>query len=264
MTSPQQMTKESYRSGSVVDFYLTYQRVQPPEQTILNLITPHLAKMRVLDIGIGGGRTTLWLAKKAQSYIGVDYSPEMVEEAARRLEAEDHAGLDLRVMDARDMQGLADASFDLVLFSFNGVDSMPLEDRHRVLAEMTRVLAPDGWLCFSSHNLQSAPALTQVKFHRDPRVLWRRWLRSRKIKNLNREVLSRASTLDAAFISDGAHDFKVASCYIRPAHQIQLLEQLGLKQVQTYSLSTGKELTTSEIPACRDPWLYYLCRKPAA
>ena len=46
--------------------------------------------------------------------------------------------------DATNMVSLGDASFDFVLFSFNGIDTMPHAQRLQVLAEVRRVLRDDG------------------------------------------------------------------------------------------------------------------------
>ena len=101
----------------------------------------------VLDIGVGGGRTTRFLAGAARSYVGIDIAGSMLELARERC-----PGTDLRLGDVRDLHEYADESFDLVVFSFNGLDSLDHRDRARALAEMARVLAPDGRLLFSSLN----------------------------------------------------------------------------------------------------------------
>jgi len=59
----------------------------------------------VLDIGVGGGRTTGLLADDARSYVGIDISPEMLALAQDRF-----PGHDLRVGNAVDLHGLPDAA----------------------------------------------------------------------------------------------------------------------------------------------------------
>ncbi len=102
----------------------------------------------VLDIGVGGGRTTGLLSPKARSYVGLDVSPEMVAMAQDRFE-----GIDLRVGDARDLSGLPEGRFDLVVFSYNGLDALDHADRGLTLAAMARAVAPEGRVVFSSLNL---------------------------------------------------------------------------------------------------------------
>ncbi len=102
----------------------------------------------VLDIGVGGGRTTGLLSDRAGSYVGIDSSPEMLDLARDRFPDQD-----LREGNAVDLRGLTDAAYDLVLFSFNGLDALDHGDRRAALAAMARVTRPEGRVLFSSLNL---------------------------------------------------------------------------------------------------------------
>jgi SAM-dependent methyltransferase len=102
----------------------------------------------VLDIGVGGGRTTGLLAPSARSYVGVDLSGEMLDLARRR-----YPDADLRPGDAADLAGLPDTAYDLVVFSFNGLDALDHEGRGAALRAMARVTRPGGRVLFSSLNL---------------------------------------------------------------------------------------------------------------
>ena len=103
---------------------------------------------RVLDIAVGGGRTTGLLSRPATSYLGVDIAEGMVERARER-----YPGVALRVGDARDLAGLGSASFDLVVFSFNGIDSLEHDDRRLAVRAMRRVVAPTGRVVFSTFSI---------------------------------------------------------------------------------------------------------------
>ena len=111
-------------------------------------VTAEWAAGDVLDLGVGGGRTTGLLADGARSYVGIDISPEMLDLARARFP--DH---DLSVGDAVDLRGLADAAYDLVVFSYNGIDALDHRDRGAALAEMARVTKQGGRVLFSSLNL---------------------------------------------------------------------------------------------------------------
>ena len=101
----------------------------------------------VLDLGVGGGRTTALLRLVSSAYVGIDYTPELVELCRRR-----HPDADIRLGDARDLSDIPDGSQGLVFFSNNGIDAVDHDGRERVLAEAHRVLGADGVLCYSTLN----------------------------------------------------------------------------------------------------------------
>ncbi|MDB5523260.1 MAG: ubiquinone/menaquinone biosynthesis protein [Rhizobium sp.] len=117
---------------------------------------------RFLDIGVGGGRTAALLAGNAGSYLGIDYTPEMVE-----LARANHPDLAFELMDARNLHQIDDRSQDLVVFSYNGIDSVDPQGRLDVLREVNRVLAPGGAFVFSTFHrdwegFQHAPSRASV------------------------------------------------------------------------------------------------------
>lgn len=117
---------------------------------------------RVLDIGVGGGRTTGLLRLLTDDYVGVDYSPRMVAACRARF-----PGVDIRLGDARDLHEFPDASVDLVVMTFNALDAVGHEDRARVLAELARVVNNDGAVCVNTLNkLGPSYGETAFEWHR--------------------------------------------------------------------------------------------------
>lgn len=102
---------------------------------------------RVLDLGVGAGRTTSWLQARAGAYLGVDAAPAMVA-AARRA----HPDASLVLGDAAALDFVADASCDVAVFSYNGLDYLSDRDRARALDHVARILRAGGTFLFSSHN----------------------------------------------------------------------------------------------------------------
>jgi SAM-dependent methyltransferase len=115
------------------------------EACVFELALTRFRSGRFLDIGVGGGRTAALLAKHASAYLGIDYTPEMV-----RIARANHSHLRFELMDARNLSGIADRSQDLVIFSYNGIDSVDPEGRLAVLSEVHRVLVPGGAFVFST------------------------------------------------------------------------------------------------------------------
>jgi SAM-dependent methyltransferase len=102
----------------------------------------------LLDIGIGGGRTTEFLLPFTSDYVGIDYLAEFVTAARRRFPE-----VRFEQMDAREMSRFSSESFGAVVFSLNGIDGISHADRLRAIAEIRRVLRPGGWFAYSTHNL---------------------------------------------------------------------------------------------------------------
>ncbi len=101
---------------------------------------------RVLDIGGGPGRYTLWLAERGHRVVLADLSPVLVAAARERIRRSPVAGMVEAIVetDARDLSRWNDASFDAVL-SFGPFYHLPDEpDRDRACTEMARVLRPGG------------------------------------------------------------------------------------------------------------------------
>jgi SAM-dependent methyltransferase len=137
--------REQFDAADVVDDYVAMVGLTPCEQAFFARHVP--AGSRVLDLGVGTGRTTPWLTERGASYVGIDYAPAMVD-AARRA----HPAADLRVGDASDLSDFDDGSFDVVVFSYNGIDYLADDARERCLDEVRRVLVPGGTYVFSTHN----------------------------------------------------------------------------------------------------------------
>lgn len=139
----------TYNAPAIVEHYAALDYLTACEQLLFETyLKPGMA---VLDLGVGGGRTTPYLSSIAAHYVGVDYAEEMI---ARCRDKFPH--LEFEVSDAADLSKLASASFDSVVMAFNAMDYViPDESRFRALREIARVLKPRGMLIFSSHNPRS-------------------------------------------------------------------------------------------------------------
>jgi SAM-dependent methyltransferase len=219
----------------------------------------------VLDIGVGGGRTTGLLADRARSYVGIDLSPEMLDLARERFPDED-----LRVGNAVDLHGLSAASYDLVVFSFNGLDALDHPDRGAALAAMARVTRPDGRIVFSSLNLDG------VSFDErpwrvaggllSPRVRYHVAYAARHPGSVVRSMQNYRHTRRAAEDGHGwgrrplrAHEFRFVVHFATMEETVAEAGAAGLEVVAAYA-DDGRQLSPGSSHTDAD-YVHFVCRR---
>ncbi|PWU19185.1 MAG: class I SAM-dependent methyltransferase [Verrucomicrobia bacterium] len=236
--------------------YATQSHLQPPEETILRLMLPLLPAARMLDLGVGGGRTTLHFAKWVREYVGTDYDPDLVAACRSRFSGYP-LPLKFEVCDARQMPLFQDQSFDFILFSYNGLDYGTHEERVEILKEVRRIGKPGGFFCFSSHNLNACadyfdwgrllspnPALAlQTARRLARRFLYNRHLNAKTFRNSDYILF----------------DLGRRTYFIRPRAQVAELEK-DFFNVRAFGLVSGRELAAEELERTADAWIYYLCQ----
>src|SRR5262245_48668699 len=67
-----------FNSKEAVLAYTAQDHLFPPEECIFLKYASFLAESRVLDIGVGGARTTRHLLSRCRSYRAIDYAPGMI------------------------------------------------------------------------------------------------------------------------------------------------------------------------------------------
>jgi len=135
-----------YDTPAVAEHYAGLSYLTPCEQLLFDAsLKPGSV---ILDLGVGGGRTTPYLSGIAAHYVGLDYAREMIEACRNKF-----PDLKFELGDAADLSRFPSSTFDAVVMAFNGMDYViPDARRFRALEEIGRVLKPDGILIFSSHN----------------------------------------------------------------------------------------------------------------
>ena len=97
--------------------------------------------MRVLDLGCGDGTTAIPEAQRGAEVLGVDIAANLVEAGVRRAAALGLSNIRFQEGDARNLEGLADGAFDLVVSIFGAMFApQPLD----VAKEMARVTRSGG------------------------------------------------------------------------------------------------------------------------
>ncbi len=138
----------AYNAPAVAEYYARLDYLTPCERLLFQQYL--YSGMAILDLGVGGGRTTPYLSSIADRYVGVDYAPEMITTCRKKFPQ-----LEFEVANAADLSMFKSASFDAAVMAFNGIDYLPDETRLSALQEIRRLLKPDGILIFSSHNPRS-------------------------------------------------------------------------------------------------------------
>lgn len=146
-TTLDKTTLDAWSRLEVASYYSSLAYLTPCERLLFDAYLRQ--GMTILDLGVGGGRTTPHLSSIAGRYVGADFSAEMIAACQKKF-----AHLEFRTLDAADLSVFADATFDAVVLAFNTIDNLaPDESRHRAWHEIHRVLKPQGTLIFSSHNM---------------------------------------------------------------------------------------------------------------
>jgi SAM-dependent methyltransferase len=250
--------KTIYESGELAARYSAEEKLQPPELSILNSLRTELAQARMLDLGVGGGRTTLHFAPLVRSYVGIDYSEAMVAACRRRFE-EAPDRLTFQVADVRSLAAFGAASFDFVLFSYNGLDYVSHEGRREALAEIRRVLRSGGHFALSTHNLNNLRKRLRPEFNLKPRAMASRLLWISRFCWHNRGLNDGKDGYCEVY--DGALGYRLRTHYTSPERAVEELMRAGFHDVETFSLATGEAIGQEKnLRANTEDWLYYLCR----
>ena len=144
-----QTNLKTYGAPEVAAHYAALNYLTACERMLFQAYVP--AGCDILDLGVGGGRTTPYLANRASRYVGVDYAGAMVKACRAKF-----PHLEFVVADAANLTAFPNASFDVVVFAFNGIDYvLPDEARRRCFEHVHRILKHGGVFIFSSHNPQA-------------------------------------------------------------------------------------------------------------
>lgn len=240
------VNRRAYDSLAAAQAYSRGDELSLPERTVLARLSPQLQGGKLLDLGVGAGRTTPALLRISRNYTGLDYSPRLAELAKRRTGVRT-----IYCGDACDMRDLfEDERFDFALFSFNGIDYMPHDSRIAALAEIHRVLRPGGWFFFSSHNRAAinkrARAIGLKAQLKKVAFLPRHW----RLRRLESE------TAEYAVLNDSGLRYSLLTYYIEVSAQIAQLTAVDFDFVAAYD--------TSGLPVAEDlesPFIHYLATK---
>lgn len=253
-SSADSVNQKTYAKAKVLDYYDGLEELFPAEKVLFEKLSPKIENSKILDIGVGGGRTTKYLLPLSSDYTGVDYVPQFVERVKRKYE-----GGNFLCADARSLKEFAYEAFDFVLFSYNGIDTVSHEDRLKILKEIYRVLKKGGMFVFSSHN-------RDYQHFKKPYWLIEPQFNAAFVKNLFSYVFFLPRHLrmkrheisgdEYAIVNDSDHRFSLLLYYISIARQNEQLEKIGFSDIEAYN-SQGEQVITD----IESFWIYYLANK---
>jgi SAM-dependent methyltransferase len=258
MKSPGQQNTASWAAGKFLNAYSNRQ-LRPVE--VVLLVRHHGALTgRVLELGCGAGRIAGYLTQLAEQCYGIDISPAMIAESRRRYRAGEFFEGELS-----DLSRFDGGSLDAVWAGCNVLDIFDDQQRRATLAEIHRVLRPDGLLLMSSHNrdyLPNVPGPARIRTSdplraaldaaRAPRNL----VRHTRLKRFERREP------DYEIVSDGAHGYSFVHYFITPEAQFRQLRELGFEPLECLDLD-GRTVPEGET-APTTVELHYVARCAAS
>ena len=240
---------ECWETSQAVEEYARDLYLHNGERLVFNACFPEgLKGKRVLDLACGGGRSTIFLHEQGGAMVGTDISKSLIRAARDRFPS-----LHFHVGDAAYLE-FVDESFDVVVFSANGLDCLyPIEQRHRAIQEVYRVLRQGGPFLLSHHNLGA------LLFG------WYKNMRPRKLQFrlghiLNGNVLKRECYLRTEDVGG------IEMYFAWPNHVIEDMAGRGFELVGIYPNCPllgllQRNLRTQWLTKLADPWPYYEFRK---
>ncbi|MBC8550666.1 MAG: class I SAM-dependent methyltransferase [Nitrospira sp.] len=257
---------ETYSNTDIVSKYYSGDSLNCAEEAALYDIRDKVRGKKILDIGVGTGRTLPCLSMISDDYVAIDYSQAMVDECKRR-----YPVANIICGDARNLSMYGDSQFDLCMFSANGIDLVSHDDRLLILAEIYRVLNKGGYFIFSTHNrechafngyvsvLSPLYALNPCRpMTLNPFELGKRLtdLYKGTVNHLRNSKFS-VHTDEYSIINDKEQLYSCMMYYIPMEMQIEQLRNIGFNgTVRAYG-RYGQVIKDSPT----DTWIYYLVQK---
>lgn len=148
--------KSCYNSEASQATYVNKTWLMPIEEYIFSFVLSLNTTIRILDLGCWWWRTTVALYEKwFHNIVGIDFAENLIAGAKNKYPEHTHL---FDVGDATHLEKHTTEQYDIVFFSFNGIDYIPTRDlRIQAYKEIHRVLRSWWLFIFSSHNRYCLP-----------------------------------------------------------------------------------------------------------
>jgi len=242
-----------YNQKDIVDYWSRQCDLQEPERVIINELYPNLDKMDILDIGVGSGRTTFYLAPFAKSYLGIDIAKNMIKSCEKRFSTYPNK-ISFKNYKLQELDEI-DKKFDLILFSYNGIDHVEYDIRNKGIKDIYEKLNDGGYFVFSTHNIINIPKFYKYRKSKLIKPFIKELLRLYKINRYNIE--NNIKNKKYLFFNDGVHNFSFKLIYIDIKYQFEELLKIGFKNIIAYDLN-GNIINDYKSDSY---WVYFKCEK---
>jgi SAM-dependent methyltransferase len=237
--------------------YYAREPLFPPEIQIFIKHKSEFTDKTVLDIGVGTGRTSKYLAPFCKRYVGIELNKDMLD-----LFSENLPQIELVQCDMREFYKLNKDKFDFVLGPYSAFDALNHVDRVKMFHNLHAMMQPNGMFAFATHNLNwkgvgSTPQLERAK---DPVRLFKNMLAHLKcVKNHNRMKPMQEHHETYAILNDISHEWLALLYYISREEQTKQLYEAGFELLEVYDrdgvlLEKGADDSHCAV-------LYYVCRR---
>jgi len=252
--------KQIYESKKVVRNYIKgFNKLMPAEKILYDSLVHKLSRNAMLDLGVGAGRTTRFFAPRFNKYIGVDISYGMIEACKKIFRNLTNA--EFIIANAASLPPLSVNKFDFIMFSFNGIDYLTLDERILFCADSYNLLENDGIFAFSTHNANAIKRLYRYRLpsRTNPLGFITEIFHYIKIRKINGSM-NRFLNKSFFHIYDGGEYFKALTAYILPSYQISILKNAGFNKVETIDMK-GNYIPVEKADLYDNEWIHYICHK---
>lgn len=144
-------SKKKWNNQKIIKNYCKKLHIQDGEKKILSIIknnfnTDNIKSNSMLDIGVGGGRTTYHFNKLFKNYLGIDIADDYYKHLYEK-----YPNCNFEIQNILTFN--TEKKYNFILFSHNGIDYMiNIKDYLDVIKKLYDFCENGGYIAFSSHN----------------------------------------------------------------------------------------------------------------
>lgn len=140
-------SKQNWNEQKIIDNYCSKIHIQGGELKIIEILKNSSNFSSMLDIGVGGGRTTYHFSKLFKTYLGIDIADKYLDYLIEKYPDCNFEINNIILFEIKE-------KYDFILFSHNGIDCIyDINDYLLIINKMYNLCEINGFIAFSSHNL---------------------------------------------------------------------------------------------------------------